>query len=293
MYYNNLESTSGFDELGKPLNENLSGSDGLFDESQSRVIEDTLPSEGIQSAADLEGAKPEELVDAIDKRVSSIRPELKSKVNMSYFGQESGVWNAFRSHLGPKYLEAPSDKVQQEQIGQLFHDTTSLRFENWSQLSVEQRVQTLNSLERMIADIEHRPAATVSAEKMSPENLGYQTGESIVINESEIINSGNSPEGLDRLLDTLVHEGRHRYQNYNVEERMVHESKAEVDSWRQNYEWGYKGGDPEYVNIMGFHYTNDGLKETGARLYYYQPVEIDAREFAADAMEAYHKLQNA
>lgn len=36
-------------------------------------------------------------------------------------------------------------------------------------------------------------------------------------------------------IDTVVHEGRHAYQHYNVEVRTVHESDAEVASWRENF----------------------------------------------------------
>jgi len=282
------ETTSGIGELGKPLEESFGNEDYSFDEYQANLLEDVLPSEGVQTIEDLKKANVQELVEAVDKKVKSLKPNLPTKVNMSFFGEESDVWKEFRQLLEPQYLEAPSDKMQKEQIAAAMCEMDELRYENWTKLSIKGKVEVLNVLENKIAAIEHRPAAEIRAEKMDPDLNGYQLDGGVALNEDRLLRSDESPEVLQGVLETLIHEGRHMYQHYNVEVRQVHESGAEVGSWRENFEeLGYASGDPIYFHVLGFNYTNEGLAHLGARLYYYQPVEIDARVFAADAMSEY------
>lgn len=286
---NNIyETTSGIGELGKPLEESFGNEGYSFDEYQTNILEDVLPSEGVQNVEDLKKANVQELVEAVDKKVKSLKPNLPTKVNMSYFGEESDVWKEFRQLLEPQYLEAPSDKMQKEQIAAAMCEMNELRYDNWTKLSIKGKVEVLNALEKKIAAIEHRPAAEIRVEKMDPDLNGYQLDGGVALNEDRLLKSDDSPEVLQGVLETLIHEGRHMYQHYNVEVRQVHESGAEVGSWRENFEeLGYASGDPIYFHVLGFNYTNEGLAHLGARLYYYQPVEIDARVFAADAMSEY------
>lgn len=288
------ETTSGIEELGKPLEGAFGNEDYSFDEYQTDLLENVLPSEGVQTIEDLKKANVQELVEAVDKKVKSLKPNLPTKVNMSYFGGESDVWKEFRLLLEPQYLEAPSDKIQKEQIAAAMCEMDELRYENWTKLSIKGKVEVLNALEKKIAAIEHRPAAEIRAEKMDPDLNGYQLKGGIALNEDRLLRSDESPEVLQGVLETLIHEGRHMYQNYNVEVRQVHESGAEVSSWRENFEeLGYASGDPIYFHVLGFNYTNEGLAHLGSRLYYYQPVEIDARTFADDVISEYCNKLNA
>lgn len=286
---NSFEIAGGIGELGKSSMEPFGNEGYSFDEYQAGLLEDVLPSEGVQTIEDLKKANVQELVDAVDKKVKSLKPNLPTRVNMNYFGKESEVWKEFRQLLEPQYLEAPCDKLQKEQIADAMYEMNDLRFENWTNLSIKGKVEVLNVLEKKIAAIEHRPAAEIRAEKMDSNLNGYQLDGGVALNEDRLMRSDESPEVLQGVLETLIHEGRHMYQHYNVEVRQVHESGAEVSSWRENFEeLGYASGDPIYFHVLGFNYTNDGLAHLGARLYYYQPVEIDARVFAADAMSEYH-----
>ncbi len=293
----NANGVGGSSEIGTSLENFGNDIEGYkLDENQTNYIEDTLRSEGISNAQDFDGVNMEDLVDAVDKRTKSIVLDLPSKVHMGYFGKESDVWKEFRSRLEPKYLEAPSDKVQQERIAATMCDMEELRFENWTNLSMESKVEKLNLLEKKIAMIEHRPATTIRTEVMEDGLFGYQLNGDIAINEKLLMTTNLNPEALDKMLETFIHEGRHAYQQYNVEERIVHQSKAQVESWRENFEEiGYwDGGEPIRIPIIGsLTYTDQGLAKLGARLYYYQPVEIDARVFATDTMSAYHKHLNA
>ena len=68
-------------------------------------------------------------------------------------------------------------------------------------------------------------------------------------------------------------EGRHAYQDYNINVCEVHPRHSEVESWAETMgdgKWGYWG---------------DCSTLIGQRLYEQQSVEIDARNFAHDVTD--------
>ena len=187
-----------------------------------------------------------------------------------------------RDSLPSKYLEAPPDNEQVEQISDLMSDVEGVRFEEWSKLSLEQRVELLNQLETKIAEIEHRPVCPIDIEDLGPiktdgkigGHMGYHEnnpnrGERIVIN-SELVNS-NDPRCHYEVLDTLIHEGRHSYQTYNLEHRQTHTSKGDLENWK--------------INLEKYGYQN--AQFSGFKLYWMQPIEADARKFATNVLTAF------
>ena len=141
-------------------------------------------------------------------------------------------------------------------------------FEAWQKLSLEQKIETLNDLEQTAARIAHRPVASIKLETLPKTRLGsynYDTN-TIKLNKEVLEASSRDPEAMKTVINTILHEGRHAYQNYNVYVRSIHPDLAEVGKWRQNLE-NYR--DPK---IWGF------------QNYYWQPVEIDAREFAKNVL---------
>lgn len=270
-----------------------------LDDSQKQFVDENLNSVGGEDLL-LKGdidTNRDLVISTYDRAIALMRPDLKTAANLSPMKSYNSSWDRFiENYLESPYLESFSDKEQIELISDYMTNIEDIRFENWKDLTLEQRVNVLNEMEQHIAAIEHRPASVISAETLDDPNcFGYQLGEDIVINTSYLEISVNNPEMLDKMLETLIHEGRHRYQHYNVEDRLVHESPAEVESWRENFEiLGYADGTPVTIHIAGpLEYTNDYLAEVGARLYYYQPVEIDARNFAGDVMIEYRKKMEA
>ena len=155
--------------------------------------------------------------------------------------------------------------------------------QEWKELGLEERVKLLNELESRIAEIEHRPACPIEVKDlgkiseykgMLQGHMGYHEttlwgGERIVIN-SELVKS-NNPKYFNEVLDTVIHEGRHSYQTYNLEHRETHTSKGDLTNWKTNMnEYGYQN-----AALCGF------------KLYWMQPVEADARKFAEDVLNAY------
>lgn len=180
--------------------------------------------------------------------------------------------------------EIVTDLEMSEGIADYLETVEEIKFENWSKLSLEQKTEVLNRIEQHVASIEHRPALKVELEPMKPRTLGYQSASEHKIALNSMYVASNNPGVHREVLDTIIHEGRHAYQHYNVDVRNIHESGAEVATWRENFY------DPRY---QYYHSTgqkiiipyNDGSRhDVDFRLYYYQPVEIDARNFAKDVM---------
>ena len=180
--------------------------------------------------------------------------------------------------------EMMSDFEMAEGIADYLESVDDFRLENWSKLSLSEREALLNRVEQHIAAIEHRPALKVELQEMEPRHLGYQSASEhkIVLNSLYV---GSNDPGMHReVLDTIVHEGRHAYQHYNVDVKMIHESGSEVETWRENFynpEYQYYHIGTQKILIP---YNDGSFHDVDFRLYYYQPVEIDARNFAADVM---------
>lgn len=251
----------------------------------------------------LNGDHTEAVIECYDRSISRMRPDLKTPVNLSPMKSFNPSWEHFiDGYLAPPYLEAFSNREQVEQISDYMSSIEAIRPENWKKYTLKEQLSILNEMEQHIAVIAHRPALPIYAEAMDDRTFGYQrhdkshpSDDKIAINIKVFEAANNNPELLYELLDTLIHEGRHQYQHYNVEVRVVHDSLGEVESWRENFEdYGYYDGSP--VTIMEFGpigLTNNHLREVGGQMYYMQPVEVDARAFAFDVMHAYKEKMAA
>ncbi|NDV59085.1 hypothetical protein [Bacteroides sp. 519] len=176
-----------------------------------------------------------------------------------------------KDQIDTKLLEAPNDFVQIEQVSDAMCEVEGLRYDDWKELSFDERMDTLNKLESIMAEITHRPASVVLAKELGEGCCGYfnSMSKEIVISSEHI--KGESIECYANVLDTLIHEGRHAYQDYNLNEREVHPRQGELSNWRTNeLDYGYRD-----VETYGFEH------------YAMQPVEADARAFAEDVLKQY------
>lgn len=180
--------------------------------------------------------------------------------------------------------EFVTDLEMSEGIADYLEKMDEIKYENWSKLSLAQKENVLNRIEQHIAAIEHRPALNVKLEEMEPRALGYQCNSKNKIALNALYVGENSRNSHKVVIDTIIHEGRHAYQHYNVDVKCVHESLAEVATWRENFsksEFQYYNSTGQKIMIP----FKDGKSyDVDYRLYYYQPVEIDARNFAQDVM---------
>lgn len=183
-----------------------------------------------------------------------------------------------------EHPELITDIETTEQIAEYLETVDELKFENWEKLSLKQRQEVLNKIEQKLAGIEHRPALRVELEEMKPRTLGYQDASKNKIALNTLYVESNSRNVHREVIDTIIHEGRHAYQHYNVDVKLIHESGAEVETWRENfydhrYQYYHSTGHKIYIP-----YKDGSIHDVDFRLYYYQPVEIDARNFAKDVM---------
>lgn len=185
--------------------------------------------------------------------------------------------------------EIVTDLEMTEGIAEYLKGVEELRFENWCKLTKEEKEEILNKIEQKVAEIEHRPPLKVELEDLPLKNLGYQSSsENKIVLNTNYVNS-NSPEHHREVIDTIIHEGRHAYQHYNTDVKTIHESISEVRTWHENFyspDYKYYRSGSQKI-IIPYH---DGTKhDVDYRLYYYQPVEIDARNFSHDVMAKLEK----
>ena len=181
----------------------------------------------------------------------------------------ASVFEEFTDRLDlPRFIEndelsefAPSMEIQAQEISEFFCEIDELQFDKWRELDVDGRVEALSVLEKETAEIAHRP----------PLEVKYFDGNRIVL--SEKILSSNSFEDYKETLNTIFHEGRHGYQNYNLRVERIDQSEELVQSWKVNQDiLGYKNGENSLIQELGYYE------------YYTQPVEVDARFFAETVM---------
>lgn len=235
-------------------------------ESQSVVLSSQL--EGMESTETLEN-------------VSNLESQEVIRVSES---QEEVVESYEKSHHPIEKPEVLTDFETTQKIADYLESVDEIKFEKWSKLSLEQKKEVLNRIEQNVASIEHRPALRVELEQMKPRTMGYQSADEYKIALNTLYVGSNDSNMHRAVIDTIIHEGRHAYQHYNVDVKLIHESGSEVASWKENFY------DPKYQyyhstgNKIVIPYNDGSMHDVDFRLYYYQPVEIDARNFANEVM---------
>lgn len=214
----------------------------------------------------VEGENPSALVDRVDE-LSPCQPPKGIDADP----EVAAIIEPIKDQVDSKYIEAPSDVEQIRQIGDYLSASSDLNYDKWFSMEFEDRCEALRAAEVRIAEIEHRPACELKFKCMEDCHLGYfsQTDKTITINSAYIFS--DSQGAYREVLDTLIHEGRHAYQDYNMYEREVHSRPGEVNMWKWNEnDVGY-----QTVELCGF------------EVYAMQPVETDARAFAEDVLTSY------
>ena len=130
--------------------------------------------------------------------------------------------------------------------------------EAWQSLEEPERLNALQQVENTMADIQNRPQVPVLSESLGPKSFGYYDGNSIHVS-SDVMMTDDVAENVD----TVVHEGRHAYQQYAMDHPGFHSNAAEVDAWRDNQ--------ANYLSAEMY----------GQEIYQSQPLEADAWSYAA------------
>lgn len=145
-----------------------------------------------------------------------------------------------------------------------------LNDERWKQCSVEQKIEILSGIEREIAIRERRlPCALKPYRELTQKDGSISLGQynritkDISINIVQLERGSKYGDDYRVHLDTILHEGRHAYQDQAVLGYVDEKNIELLQQWRENMEPG--------------HYISP--KQNYLR-YYMQPVEADAREYA-------------
>ncbi len=165
-------------------------------------------------------------------------------------------------------VEAPDDKTQVEMSANAIEQIEGSKFEDWKDLSSEERINVLQQIENEVSHIACRPPCQVMARPLGEGTYGYFDPETYQITVNSDYLTSNF-EDYGETIDTIIHEGRHAYQNYNLYVAQVHPSKGDIHNWEVNErEIGYQD-----VQTYGF------------KDYWMQPLEADARKFAEDVKD--------
>lgn len=139
----------------------------------------------------------------------------------------------------------------------------SLRPETWQQLDARERLAVLLDIENRMATVQGRPTVSVRAQPMPPGVFGgYTHGEGITVSEEHL-----ASDDIRELVDSIVHEGRHAYQDHALQTPGFVSDANLVETWRNNWE--------NYLTA----------EEYGQELYESQPIEHDAWQYAARITE--------
>lgn len=152
---------------------------------------------------------------------------------------------------------------------------TALRLtdrEAWSHLTEEGKVEVLQAIEDQAASESGRLARPVVSEALYVGNDGVELGcyrhdqQTIYVNAYQLGEGSLYGDNPDKLAEVVLHEGRHAFQHDVAEGKVPYDEEA-ADAWAKNLEPG---------GYVSFH--------ENPRAYYEQPVEADARSFAASRL---------
>ena len=141
-----------------------------------------------------------------------------------------------------------------------------LNHSEWNKLSIQNKASIMQSIENEVARRHGRPPCNVSLYSEAADNQGrISCGAYNSQRDSIEMNTYHLAEkSSDRCLNTILHEGRHAYQNSAVKGNIDHHPPSELKSWQNNMKPG------NYIS-----------PEQNIKGYYRQPIEADAREYAA------------
>ena len=214
----------------------------------------------------VEGGNPSALIDRIDELQDSVPPKA-----IDSNAEIADLIEPVRDQIDRKYLEAPNDFEQVERASDAMLDIEGTRYEQWERMTPQQRLEAMQKVENAVAEVAHRPPCEVRCQEMSSNHLGFfdPNSKTITLNARYL---GNDITSYRETLDTIIHEGRHAYQDYNLTVRQVHASPGDLTNWRINEnKYGYQSS-----QVYGF------------KLYWMQPVEADARKFAEDVFKKFN-----
>lgn len=151
-----------------------------------------------------------------------------------------------------------------------YQESLLLTGDAWVSLSDDKKIEVLQTIENHMAFESNRIVAPIEGRFLYTGSDGIVLGSydpdtrRIYINTSQFDPESMYGKDSSTLVMTCLHEGRHAYQHQVANGLVHHNDPGEVKIWKDNLK------DGNYITFR-----------ENPRGYYEQPVEIDAREFAA------------
>lgn len=273
-----LEGIEGLENMAKPLSEGVTTTQIEYLSELNAEASEWDERNEVQQIITLS---------AIDGRMDEIGIDISQRSELAHSIFSDEMADAYDNFIIANYdcdcveinelekqqIEAPQDAIQIEQISEVLTGCEEIKYENWTSLELSEKEAVLNTLEERIAEIECRPACPVRLTELEEGLWGGYNPESKDITINSLYAEQSDFRTYREVIDTLIHEGRHAYQDYNVKVAEIHPRHSEVVSWEETMEggkWGYWG---DCSSLMG------------QRLYEQQSIEIDARNFATDVLD--------
>ena len=162
-------------------------------------------------------------------------------------------------------------ELQVQDAVESLQQVEGLDLQAWQSLDAAGRLEVLQNIENHMAEIQGRPALEITAAEMDQNTFGGYNGQGIELNAGHIV----SDMPVQEFVDTIVHEGRHAYQDYAVRTPGFVTDTALVNSWAGNMAPG------NYLSA----------EEYGQELYVAQPIEADAWSYAGRITDALYGSQ--
>lgn len=135
--------------------------------------------------------------------------------------------------------------------------------EVWETLDADERLATLQGIEERMAEIQGRPPTELSSAPLEPGTCGgYTRGEGITLSEEHL-----GSNDVAEIVDTVVHEGRHAYQDHVIQNPDASHNQVLSQSWSENWD--------NYLTAEDY----------GQEVYQGQPIEADAWNYAGRVRE--------
>lgn len=152
--------------------------------------------------------------------------------------------------------------LQVEEASERLSNISEIQSENWDQLNETQRLETLQNVENQMAEIQGRQGMPILLNDLPANTFGQYDGEEIQINGNTIMDASMP---VTEFVDTIIHEGRHAYQYYAIQNPGFEIDSDKVNQWAVNFE------PRNYLSP----------EEFGQEMYMNQPVETDAWNYAS------------
>lgn len=151
-------------------------------------------------------------------------------------------------------------EIQIGTAGERLNNIAELNEETWSTLDAGEKLDALQLVENNMAEIQQRPPVTIASESMSANVFGGfdPAAGGITVNSEHLASEMPASE----CVNTIVHEGRHAFQDYAIRNPEIVADPDIVTAWAENAE----------------NYLDPAL--VGQEDYASQPMEADAFDYA-------------